>query len=273
MPSKPAGASLVSSFDSSPRRWNKFVALRPRPVVLDDANRFCPIPLNAYRTNPKSEFRNPKQSWRQINLKSGKSKTPNLKEACLAFYIFWSFEIVSNFGFRASNYCPWCLCIASTKFILGVAKGLSACFVRRLASVVPAVERIGIFPQDLFFGALRDILAPADRRNHIGKQRIPMRIIGGENDAVFADPLDDVGKHLFFRLGGEKPIAMSDILAGLLLAQRRFHVAALLPFLVHALHPVGNPTGAAFEKRDPQLGKLFRDAGIHQTHALNDSFR
>src|SRR6266508_1630733 len=55
-------------------------------------------------TNPKSEYLNPKQTQRQINLKSGKSKTPNPKEACLEFYIFWSFEIVSNFGFHASNY-------------------------------------------------------------------------------------------------------------------------------------------------------------------------
>src|SRR6266568_2614080 len=54
--------------------------------------------------NPKSEYRNPKQTRRQINLKSGKSKTPNPKEACLEFYTFWSFEIVSNFGFRASNF-------------------------------------------------------------------------------------------------------------------------------------------------------------------------
>jgi len=55
-------------------------------------------------TNPKSEYRNPKQTPRQINLKSGKSKTPNPKEACLEFYEFWSFEIVSDFGFRASNF-------------------------------------------------------------------------------------------------------------------------------------------------------------------------
>ena len=55
--------------------------------------------------NPKSEYRNPKQTQRQINLKSGKSKTTNPKEACLEFYIFWSFEIVSTFGFRASNFC------------------------------------------------------------------------------------------------------------------------------------------------------------------------
>src|SRR5216684_59312 len=54
--------------------------------------------------NPKFEYRNPKQTQRQINLKSRKSKTPNPKEACLECFIFWSFEIVSNFGFRASNF-------------------------------------------------------------------------------------------------------------------------------------------------------------------------
>jgi len=42
----------------------------------------------AYEINPKSEYRNPKQTLKQINLKSGKSKTPNPKEACLEFYPF-----------------------------------------------------------------------------------------------------------------------------------------------------------------------------------------
>src|SRR4030095_5002441 len=48
--------------------------------------------------------RNPKHTQKKINLKVGKSKTPNPKEACLELYLFWSFEIVSNFGFRASNF-------------------------------------------------------------------------------------------------------------------------------------------------------------------------
>jgi hypothetical protein len=58
----------------------------------------------ANEQNPKSEYRNPKQTHGQTNLKPGKSKTPNPKEACLEFYLFWSFEIVSNFGFRASTF-------------------------------------------------------------------------------------------------------------------------------------------------------------------------
>jgi hypothetical protein len=58
-------------------------------------------------TNPKSEYRNPKQTPRQKNLKSENENT-NPNEACLGFYLFWSFEIVSNFRFRASNFCWWC---------------------------------------------------------------------------------------------------------------------------------------------------------------------
>jgi hypothetical protein len=53
--------------------------------------------------NPKFEYRNPKQTLKQMKLKSGKSKTSNSKEARLEFDLFCSFEIVSNFGFRASK--------------------------------------------------------------------------------------------------------------------------------------------------------------------------
>jgi len=58
----------------------------------------------APRQNPKSEYRNPKQTQSQLNLKTEKSKTLNPKEAYLEFDLFWSFEFVSNFGFRASKF-------------------------------------------------------------------------------------------------------------------------------------------------------------------------
>jgi len=50
--------------------------------------------------NPKSEARNPKQTPTQMDLKPGKFKTRDPNETCLEFYLFLSFEIVSNFGFR-----------------------------------------------------------------------------------------------------------------------------------------------------------------------------
>jgi hypothetical protein len=42
----------------------------------------------------------------QINPQIGKIQNTNPKETCLKSCIFWSFEIVSNFGFRASKFLP-----------------------------------------------------------------------------------------------------------------------------------------------------------------------
>jgi hypothetical protein len=53
-------------------------------------------------------------------------------------------------------------------------------------------------------------------------------------------------------------------------AQRRFDFAALLPFLIHPFDPIGSPTHAAFEKRDPQFGKFLGNPGIHQAGKLNE---
>src|SRR5439155_12504520 len=94
------------------------------------------------------------------------------------------------------------------------ARSLHVC---RLVLAIPTVKGIGIFPQDFFFGALRDVLAAADCGNHMGKHRVPVAIIGREDDPVIANPLDHVWKHPFFRLGGKKPVAMGNILTGLLL--------------------------------------------------------
>src|SRR4030065_343836 len=56
-------------------------------------------------TNPKSEARNSKQTGAKINSKPGKSKTRTPNRVCLEHCIcFWSFEFVSDFGFRASNF-------------------------------------------------------------------------------------------------------------------------------------------------------------------------
>src|SRR5690242_2851666 len=57
----------------------------------------------------KSEYRNTKQTYRQINRKSRKSKPLNPKRACLEFFLFWSFEIVLNFGSfgkAQDRFCP-----------------------------------------------------------------------------------------------------------------------------------------------------------------------
>jgi len=54
------------------------------------------------KLNPKSEYRNPKQILRlgRIRLQRRIRMFQFLK---LPGFEFWSFDIVSNFGFRASN--------------------------------------------------------------------------------------------------------------------------------------------------------------------------
>jgi hypothetical protein len=77
-------------------------------------------PRRQANENPKSEYRNPKQTRRQINLKLGKSKTPNPNQECFEFCVFQSFEFVSNFGFRASKFFLGALCVFAR--VTGVAK-------------------------------------------------------------------------------------------------------------------------------------------------------
>jgi hypothetical protein len=55
-------------------------------VKQNDFNKFT-VPVLC-DINPKSEFRNPKQTLKQIKLKLGKSKTSNPKEAGLEFDLF-----------------------------------------------------------------------------------------------------------------------------------------------------------------------------------------
>ena len=56
-------------------------------------------------------------------------KTPNRTEACLEFCVFWSFEFVSNFGFRASSFLfsfLGVLCGPTVLTTLSLSKGVFA---------------------------------------------------------------------------------------------------------------------------------------------------
>jgi hypothetical protein len=87
-------------------------------------------------SNQRNKIRNPNLEIRnklavQINPKSEKSKT-RIEGNLFGIYIFWSFEIVLNFGFRASNFLffaplrrclghAWRLCARYSEFYLGSA--------------------------------------------------------------------------------------------------------------------------------------------------------
>src|SRR5262245_43031550 len=136
---------------------------------------------------------------------------------------------------------------------------------------LPAVKTLCILAQDSGFGLLRNVLTAAYGGNDIRKHTVPVGIVRGKGNFVVTDAIDHVGESFFLRFGREEPVAVFDILAGFFLAKRRFNLSPLLPFLIHALDPIGNPTDAAFKKGDPQVRKTFRDAAIHQPRKLDES--
>src|SRR6266404_647177 len=140
----------------------------------------------------------------------------------------------------------------------------------RIVTSLPSVKSFGVFAQDSCFGLLGDVLAAADGRNDIGKNSVPVRVVGGEKNFVVADALDHIGKSFLLRLRREEPIALFDVLAGFFLTKRRFHLSPLLPFFIHPLDPIGNPTNTAFEKRYSQFRKSLRNAPVHQAGELDE---
>jgi hypothetical protein len=101
--------------------------------------------------------RNPKQTQRQINLKSGKSKTPNANQVVWNILVFFSDHLnlvrISKFGFGASNFGHLKLFRVSD-FVLRIFLFLAAfaqLFLRRLR-----LERMQ--PRNHFFAEQTDIV-------------------------------------------------------------------------------------------------------------------
>src|SRR5581483_762591 len=148
----------------------------------------------------------------------------------------------------------------------------SSSAIRRARISLPAVKALGVGAQHFGFSRFRDVLAPANGRDHMRENAVPVGIVRGEKNFVVADPLDHVGQSFLFRLHREEPVAVLDVFARLVFAERRFDLAALLPLFVHPLHPVRHPADAAFEKRDAQLGKTLGDPAVHQAGELDERF-
>src|SRR2546427_1093985 len=134
---------------------------------------------------------------------------------------------------------------------------------------LPSVKPFGVFAQYPRFRLSGDVGAAANGRNDVREDAVPVRIVRSKENLVVANSLDHIRNRLFLGLHGKEPVAMLYIFTRLFLTQRRFDFAALFPLLVHPLHPVWDPTGAALQKRDAQLGKSFGDTAIDETGKLN----
>ena len=113
-------------------------------------------------------------------------------------------------------------------------------------------------------------LARPDRGDDVREHAVPVRVVRSEEDPVRPDAVDAVRQHALIGLGGEVPGPVQDVGARLLLAQRRLDAAALLPLLVHALHPVRRPPGPALHETDAQAREPFRHAAVDESDELDD---
>src|SRR5262249_24519129 len=77
---------------------------------------------------------------------------------------------------------------------------------------------------------------------------------------VVPDVAESFREKSLFGLQAEKNRPLPHAVAGTLSQERRFDFAALLPLLVHAVQPIGQPGATDFEKGQTQFWKSLWDA-------------
>src|SRR5262245_40918079 len=83
-----------------------------RTAADDDDVIFCAhgfLRFISLNQNPKLKYRNPETNQLKFKLRNPKFETgakriPKSLNEFVSHFVFWSFEIVSNFGFRVSNF-------------------------------------------------------------------------------------------------------------------------------------------------------------------------
>src|SRR5437899_3460352 len=119
--------------------------------------------------------------------------------------------------------------------------------------LVEAVEPPRVVQQDFLLHPVRQVGALGELRDvvqEVGPGPL-VREVGGEEDPVLADQLDDVGQRPLLDLAREVDVALADVLHRFPAEERAPPRAPLLELVVHAIHHVGHPAGAALEERDP----------------------
>src|SRR5207344_2433315 len=86
---------------------------------------------------------------------------------------------------------------------------------------------------------------------------------------VFAHFTNDCVQNLFIGFTGSIYIADFKVVAGQFDQGEMLAFAVNMKLLIHAIHHVGNPTGAGFKKADFQAGKKIKDPVEHDACQLN----
>src|SRR5712691_3572505 len=125
----------------------------------------------------------------------------------------------------------------------------------------------GALAQDLGLLQLGEIFSRADVRDGMRKLRIEVRIVARHEYVIFADLGDRPHEIGFVCLAGHVTVA-AYVLRGRHLEHARDLRKILRPFpvVVHAVHPVKDPLGAALEEHDLEPGEFLEHAAEHQRH-------
>src|SRR5215813_13475699 len=136
-----------------------------------------------------------------------------------------------------------------------------------------AVVGRAVVPEDLPLALLRD-RQPEERLDRPRELRIAVRKIGGEDDAIVADRVDDVLHRLLVALDRDEALAL-EVLAGRHRELLGVDVTQPLPVLVHAPEQERHPAAVAFEEGHAQPGMALEDAtraeradGEHLLHGV-----
>src|SRR5215475_11944186 len=121
-----------------------------------------------------------------------------------------------------------------------------------------AVVGGAVVPEDLALALLRN-RQPEERLDRPRELRISVRKIGGEDDAIVADRVDDVLHRLLVALDRHEALAL-EVLAGRHRELLGVDVAEPLPVLVHAPEQERHPAAVAFQERHPQPRMTREDA-------------
>src|SRR5262245_38970343 len=113
---KSSEADLLGQFNQARHIGSRIVRRRIDLNVVDHSLVLCTC--SCYRAQDVNKIRNSNIEIRNKS-QTNKAQTGKIEnnepESCLEFCLFWSFEIVSNFGFRVS-YFSWCLCARDSFF-------------------------------------------------------------------------------------------------------------------------------------------------------------
>src|SRR3989449_11267237 len=115
-----------------------------------------------------------------------------------------------------------------------------------------------VVPEDLALALIRDRQLE-ERLDRARELRVTVREVGGEDDPVVADRVDDVLHRLLVALDRHEALAL-EVLAGRHRQVAGVDVADPLPVLVHAPEQEGHPATVAFEEGHAQPRVTLEDA-------------